>query len=447
MDVLASLDRILIKQKKELLEVVSSFETNNQYEIREPNGRPFLTAQEDTSCCSRQFCGKDRPFVINIFDYQGVPQIRITREYKVNCFCQGCSCCSCCKDRIQVECPVDRCVGFVTQECAFCSISYGVFDAQHECSFHIKGPSYCMCTCPCSDKVFSLQTPDRSTEVGQLKKVWGGLLTEMMTDADSFELLVPAQMPVDQKAVLLGAAFLIDFMFFEDNAGKSKNDFHSSYRILIRQKIELLEIITSIETNNRYAICDSNGQPVLMAEEDSSCCSRQCCRNDRPFVFNIIDLRGMPQIRVARHYTYNWCQCCSCLGCCQDSIDVECPPGHPIGYVIQNGACCNISFNVYDANLQPVMFLRGPNYCLCTCPGTVHTFSVMTADQTVELGKLRKTWGGLLKELLTDADNFELLVPPEMPDHHKGLLIGATLLIDFMFFEDNDAKSNGMRIF
>lgn len=50
----------------------------------------------------------------------------------------------------------------------------------------------------------------------------------------------------------------------------------------IKQKIELLEIMTKFETKNRYNIFIKNPDDTVLflykAKEDSGCCSRQCCQ-------------------------------------------------------------------------------------------------------------------------------------------------------------------------
>ena len=46
-------------------------------------------------------------------------------------------------------------------------------------------------------------------------KKWNGCLRESLTDADNFELLFNDGLNIDTKVLILGAAFLIDMMYFE----------------------------------------------------------------------------------------------------------------------------------------------------------------------------------------------------------------------------------------
>ena len=55
-----------------------------------------------------------------------------------------------------------------------------------------------------------------SLQVGKISKQWSGVLKEAFTDADNFGISFPMDLDVKIKATLLGAVFLIDFMFFEE---------------------------------------------------------------------------------------------------------------------------------------------------------------------------------------------------------------------------------------
>jgi len=57
-------------------------------------------------------------------------------------------------------------------------------------------------------------SPD-GVEIGKVTKEFSGALRELVTDADNFAVLFPIDLDVRMKATLLGAVFMIDFMFFE----------------------------------------------------------------------------------------------------------------------------------------------------------------------------------------------------------------------------------------
>ena len=82
----------------------------------------------------------------------------------------------------------------------------------------IEGP---FCTFSCfGDVDFKVLSANSGEKVGKISKQWTGLVKEAFTDADNFGVSFPLDLDVKVKATLLGAVFLIDFMFFE----KSQNN-------------------------------------------------------------------------------------------------------------------------------------------------------------------------------------------------------------------------------
>ena len=65
-----------------------------------------------------------------------------------------------------------------------------------------------------SDIVFDITTLD-GTNVGKITKQWTGMVKEAFTDADNFGVTFPLDLDAKVKATLLGAVFLMDFMYFE----------------------------------------------------------------------------------------------------------------------------------------------------------------------------------------------------------------------------------------
>ena len=46
-------------------------------------------------------------------------------------------------------------------------------------------------------------------------------------------------------------------------------------QLLVHQQVELLEVLTGFETENKYVVKNSMGQVVYAAREMSDCCTRQ----------------------------------------------------------------------------------------------------------------------------------------------------------------------------
>ena len=77
----------------------------------------------------------------------------------------------------------------------------------------IRGPC-CQIRC-CNDIDFEVLTLEGEQQIGKVTKQWSGAFTEWITDADNFNISFPMDLDVKVKATLLGALFLIDFLYFE----------------------------------------------------------------------------------------------------------------------------------------------------------------------------------------------------------------------------------------
>lgn len=90
-----------------------------------------------------------------------------------------------------------------------------MYDQSDNPTLRISGPPSCFAFSLCGDVEFQVLTGDGSTEIGKITKQWSGFLREGFTDADNFGISFPMDLDVRMKATLLGALFLIDFMYFE----------------------------------------------------------------------------------------------------------------------------------------------------------------------------------------------------------------------------------------
>ncbi|XP_053638581.1 phospholipid scramblase 1-like [Cherax quadricarinatus] len=209
---LAQMDQVFIKQQFEVFEILSGCEMNNKYALKDSRGQQFMMAREDTDCCTRQCCGPARAFEMGLFDNQEQEILHLSRPYK----CSSC-CCPCCLQTLEVSCPsTGATLGSIHQEWGFCTPMSGKFSVKNisdDTLLTIQGPC---CAVGCgSDVVFKVLTDDGSSEVGEIVKVWRGWCAEALTDDENFKVTFPVDLEVQIKALLLGAAFLIDFLYFE----------------------------------------------------------------------------------------------------------------------------------------------------------------------------------------------------------------------------------------
>ncbi|XP_064552327.1 phospholipid scramblase 2 isoform X3 [Drosophila montana] len=212
LEYLTSIDQLLVKQKVELLEAFTGFETNNKFSIKNALGQKVYYAVEDTDCCTRNMCGPARPFDMKIFDNFQQEVIHLNRPLA----CSAC-CFPCCLQTMEVSAPPGNIIGTIEQEWSICSPSFRILNHIGDTVLRIEGP---FCTFSlCGDVEFNVVSLT-GEKVGKISKQWSGMAREIFTDADFFGITFPLDLDVRMKAVLLGATFLIDAMFFEKSGNR-----------------------------------------------------------------------------------------------------------------------------------------------------------------------------------------------------------------------------------
>ena len=106
--------------------VITGFETENKYRIRNSVGQQVYFAAEgitkdvlyiytyllaESNCCLRQYCGPSRPFAMAITDNSGAEVIHLERPMRCTCFC-----CFCCLQEMEVQSPPGTVIGYVKQK-------------------------------------------------------------------------------------------------------------------------------------------------------------------------------------------------------------------------------------------------------------------------------------------------------------------------------------------
>ncbi|XP_036075561.1 phospholipid scramblase 1-like [Rousettus aegyptiacus] len=211
LEYLSQIDQILIHQQFKLLEVLTGFQANNKYEIKNKFGQRIYFAAEDTDCCTRNCCGASRAFTMRILDNTGREVITLERPLRCTI-----SCCPCYRQEIKILAPPGVPVGYVTQICHPYVPTFTLQNEKREDVLKISTP--CLIGNCCADIEFEIKSMDEENVVGKISKQWAGFARETFTDADHFGIQFPLDLDVKMKAVMLAACLLIDFMFFENNS-------------------------------------------------------------------------------------------------------------------------------------------------------------------------------------------------------------------------------------
>ena len=215
--------------------------------------------------------------------------------------------------------------------------------------------------------------------------------------------------------------------------------------IWVKEMPQAIEQFTNVEMNQKYQCLNNQGLQVYWAQEQTDCCTRQCCSSRRPFNINIFDPTGKQVLTLSRPLRCNsvWCCCLLPVNCCfLQAMEVADVSGQLLGRVIQRYALCGSWFDLQDANGTTLASIRGP-YCTWACFGDVQ-FDLLHAGTTAGvIGSVTKKWAGIIREdFMSNADNFACVFPLDLPIKTKALIFASTFLIDFMFFEDRNRKNN-----
>jgi len=200
MELLDTVSGLVISQRKEWGEIFTGFETKNKYIVLDSTGRElYMAVEEGGSTLLRWFLKALRPFEINVrrLDHQLV--IHAVRPFRFFFH------------ELKVYGARENLVGTIKREFSLIRRIYSVFDANGRRILQLFGPIL---------HPWTFEIRDDSKVYGKITKKWSGLLKEGFTDADNFGVTFPNDWPNEQKALFLGAVFLIDFVHFEDKGNK-----------------------------------------------------------------------------------------------------------------------------------------------------------------------------------------------------------------------------------
>jgi uncharacterized protein YxjI len=194
-----------------------------------------------------------------------------------------------------------------------------------------------------------------------------------------------------------------------------------SHRLSVRQRKRWLEILTSFDARNTYAVYDDAGNPVLNVQEQGkgfgNFLKRVFLGSIRPFTAHVEDLRTQQQVltlrRPFRFYFHR--------------LEIHDADGKLVGAIRRRWTWFRRKYTVEGADGQEIATLFGPIL-------RPWTFQIQVGDNP-EVGLIQKKWSGLAKELFTEADNFWIEMQQVTDPALRAVLFAATVLIDVVHFE------------
>lgn len=201
--------KIMIQQKKEWLEVLSSFEGKNKYQILGESGEKLGFIVEEShgflDVLKRMILRGHRPLKINVLDNSGKKILYLHRPFFW--FFSD----------LYVEFKGQK-FGSIHRKFSILFKKYELLDSNRSLFAKFNTPFW---------KIWTFEAKDiRDKLICTITKKWQGLFKEALTDADAFLIRFDeTTLSKEQKIVLFAAALSIDFDYFEDNQGVSIWDF------------------------------------------------------------------------------------------------------------------------------------------------------------------------------------------------------------------------------
>jgi len=195
MEKLKAAEGLVVQQKKEWAEILTGFETKNKYAVLDTLGQQLYLAAEESSVIARLFLKTLRPFTMHILSAEGRPVINGVKPFRFYFH------------EIMVFNSNEKLLGSVKREFSILTKQLTVKDVQGGVLYNILASMLH----PWTFKILK-----DGAEQGEIVKNWSGLAKEAFTDADNFSVRFPQGADAEQKAVLLGALFLVDIIYFEN---------------------------------------------------------------------------------------------------------------------------------------------------------------------------------------------------------------------------------------
>ena len=222
---------------------------------------------------------------------------------------------------------------------------------------------------------------------------------------------------------------------------------------IIKQELEMFEIISGCETQNRYHVYLQSSMGLKYAFkciERSGCCARACCSNNCRSIN--LDIRHVSSANedpdLAKIFINAKKSCAlSCCCFCRPELDIRLSGNNEyLGKIREPCTCCDIKNEIYDKDNKLKYMLHGDccQYGLC-CGASAEKiaeiqFVIIRNGETVGvMKKLTSSMG----EYFSKADSYKIAFPVDATPEDKMLLICSGLLVDYQNFEkDSTQKKN-----
>ncbi|KAM5165609.1 phospholipid scramblase family member 5-like [Mantella aurantiaca] len=182
------------------------------------------------------------------------------------------------------------------------------------------------------------------------------------------------------------------------------------------------------QSDRLYIISSRTAKQLLVAIEDSSSLCLHLCGPARSCYLRLCDQNRHEVLKFSRPYREDVC----CLFCCLMVIKVFNSSNSLLGFVQQKWSLFSPSLSVHNSEGIRTMEIHG-SWSAARCH-TEQEFQVTSLEgQLVAI--IWKRWPGFNEDYNMDHDFFGLDISASLTPTDKALLLSATFLLNYMFFE------------
>lgn len=191
------------------------------------------------------------------------------------------------------------------------------------------------------------------------------------------------------------------------------SDFFESNSYFIDEKVNLFKF------ENAYMLYDGKGQHIGAIKQKLTTGQKLLRlllnKGMLPFMLEITNLDGRVQASVSRGWTF-W----------MSKIVISDPNGQPIGTIAQKFKLFKPSFKIYDN----AGILAG------SISGDWKAWNFKITDSKEnEIGGISKKWAGVMKEVFTTADKYNVTINEDVDKKNKLIILAGAITIDMVLKE------------
>jgi len=226
LEILANMSSIHLKQKIDMLEVITGWQVKNKFRLTDPTtGAIIGFFKEESTCMQRQCCKNARTFQADVVGENDEVIFKLDRPCHCMCICCTSACDGFCGQEITVKDSNGNDLINIRQlssNCWCCCMEWilSIPDESGNEKYRLEN-NVCKATCCekfdngcCSDKYLHIND-SAGNRVGEVIKKWRGCATECCTPADSLLIEFPVDATPEDKASILGGVLLSDYNLWE----------------------------------------------------------------------------------------------------------------------------------------------------------------------------------------------------------------------------------------